>query len=270
MHGGLTWTRASNYWSLADTWQLSPQGWRQLQTTGPTRSAITMVPWFDSGDVAFFGGGLVNKNTGGFTSIYNDLWVFRGRTGTWSKITPSSTTMPVARADYQAAYDSKRRRILIFGGFQDWYKAVYGDFWELRPVRTGPMLSTSVSGISISKGGNVAFSLNGGASLAGRLYLLMGTMSGTQNRWNLGSVTVPLALDFYTLYTVLYPNSPVLVNSMGRLNGNGAAQATLRVFPNLFSSSLIGRRVHHAYIVFGPLSIGLAAASNPVPLLLGP
>jgi len=116
----------------------------------------------------------------------------------------------------------------------------------------------------------VFFTLNGGSRYGNRLYLLMGSMSGMSKPWRLGAVSIPLSFDFYTLYTILYPNSPVLSNSLGRLSPGGSATARLTIYPNLFSSSLVGHHIYHACIVFGPLGLQVTAASNPVRLLLGP
>ena len=284
IHGGtyVTGCSAPNHFDYSDTWILGSKAWKRIAMSGtpPRRTHHGMFPWFGTSTVGLFGGASYSKNGGStsFSQNYNDVWMLRynasNSTWQWIQVSAggSSSTFPSKRSSFQSAYDTKRRRYYVFGGFGSLTvhtktPKILGDFWELRPV---PALEGTPPSLSISQGGTQSFQLMGGSKSGGRLYLLMGTMNGTGTPWKLGSVNVPLVFDFYTLYTVLYPNSPVLVNSLGRLGPNGNAKAALNLFPNLLSTALVGRQLHHAYIVFGPLNLGISAASNAVPLLLKP
>ena len=89
-------------------------------------------------------------------------------------------------------------------------------------------------------------------------------MSGTRPGLNLGAVTLPLNLGPYLQLTIGFPNSPLLVNTLGKLDANGNAQAKFVAIPQL-PSSLVGTTFQHAYVV---LSTSFDLASVPVPVTL--
>jgi hypothetical protein len=65
-------------------------------------------------------------------------------------------------------------------------------------------------------------------------------------------------------------NSPVYQDSVGQLDGNGAASAAFQL-PPMTDPVLVGAVVHHAYVVFTTLGNGgLQMASNPVKLIFEP
>lgn len=89
------------------------------------RGGQTMV--FDAGRrrVWIFGGSWMAGTT------FHDIWEWDGDTGTWVDRTPSPlpAAWPAARSGAAAAYDERRKRIMLFGG-RDAAGASLDDLWE--------------------------------------------------------------------------------------------------------------------------------------------
>ena len=82
--------------------------------------------------------------------------------------------------------------------------------------------------ISATSGAVIDFSLDAGASFAGRDYFLAGSMTGTSPGTTLpGGAVLPLNRDSITAYIQAHVNNAVFVDFMGTLDGNGRAPATL-------------------------------------------
>jgi len=109
---------------LGDTWEFDGINWfNRSSTTQPSvRAGHAMA--FDSVQqkTVLFGG--VVTNAGCPSGCYQgDTWVWNG---TWGQLATSSA--PSARAYHAMAYDSVRRKIVLFGGRD---QALKGDTWEL-------------------------------------------------------------------------------------------------------------------------------------------
>jgi hypothetical protein len=117
--------------------------------------------------------------------------------------------------------------------------------------------------ISVQTGGTFSMALNGGFAHAGATYMVLGTVSGTAPGVSVGSFLVPLNLDLYTEYTLSYPNVPPLVTTLGALDANAHAAASLQVPAGLLSAA--GSVLHHAFVVLDPGG-GLAFVSEPIRL----
>ncbi len=127
-------------------------------------------------------------------------------------------------------------------------------------------LSSDSHFVSLSKGGSQTFGLDAGAMHANKSYLLLGTLSGTTPGINLGNnVILPLNFDGYFSITLAYPNSLLLMNSLGKLDASGKAAARWTAIP-LIPRALVGKLFHHAYVVIGNSPFDMA--SNAVPLTL--
>jgi hypothetical protein len=123
-------------------WALSLSGtptWTQLITTGtppPPRHGHVAVydPVWDR--MLVFGGARVD-------SLTNDVWaLYLLDTPTWLRLTPSGDP-PLARRGASGVYDSKRQRLVIFGGYQGGYRGTcLSDVWELSLV--GPLAWTEI------------------------------------------------------------------------------------------------------------------------------
>ncbi|MBI2395501.1 MAG: hypothetical protein HYV09_38395, partial [Deltaproteobacteria bacterium] len=101
--------------TLSDTWEFQGGAW--VQRTGDRELAASAYDSFRNRIVLFGGatGGVATKET----------WEYDGFT--WSKVcttAPCSTTLPEERTGAAAAYDSARRKFVIFGG------GSVADTWE--------------------------------------------------------------------------------------------------------------------------------------------
>jgi glucose/arabinose dehydrogenase len=116
--------------------------------------------------------------------------------------------------------------------------------------------------VSVSAGGVQNWSLDAGGALGGQFYLVAGSLSGIAGI-PLGAVVVPLSADVYTFYSLVHPNEPPLLGTLGVLDAGGAATAHLAIAPGMLPLSLVGTQAYHAYAV---IDGGLSAtfASNPI------
>ena len=120
-------------------------------------------------------------------------------------------------------------------------------------------LEVDVPTFSISSGGAASLSLTSSTGFGGDLYVLAGSITGTAGI-SFGSITLPLTLDAYTLYTVNTPNQVPLLNNISTLDGSGASTATFTAGPGLLPLSLVGLNAYHAFAI---LESGFpVAASN--------
>ena len=132
-----------------------------------------------------------------------------------------------------------------------------------------PQLEASPASISIAAGGTQTLDLEGGSLLAGGLYLILGTVSGTSPGLPIGDFTLPLNPDPYFAYTVNAAGNPPLVGGLGTLDASGAAQAAFTLAPGS-DPTLVGLQVHHAYGALNPVTGAILGASNAAPLDLLP
>ncbi|MBU0755355.1 MAG: hypothetical protein KJ645_09460 [Planctomycetes bacterium] len=110
-------------------------------------------------------------------------------------------------------------------------------------------------------GGTVVFTLDSGLPKAGRNYLLLGSLSGTDPGYPLpgGLATLPLNLDDFT-YNVVFPllNTSTFANFLGQLDGYGEATAQMVVRP--LPPGCVGVVLYFAYCLGRPFEF----VSNPV------
>ena len=135
-------------------------------------------------------------------------------------------------------------------------------------------LAATPPAVSLSTGGTQLLSLSAGPSQALRIFLLLGSASGTSPGIPVDGFLVPLAIpDPYFNFTLLHPNTKPLSNSVGTLTATGQALATFTV-PAGTDPSLAGLILNHAYVVFDTTTIPGAAvvdfASNAVEVTLIP
>lgn len=139
----------------------------------------------------------------------------------------------------------------------------YGQCSPLLTITSGPALSANRSALSLTAGGTQTFTLDAGAPYAGRTFLLLGTAGGTLG-FPFGSQHIPLAPDGYFSFTLSSPNTFPLTNSLGGLDGQGMATASLTL-PAGLPAALLGIVLHHAFVVLSPA--GISDVSNPWPLV---
>jgi hypothetical protein len=110
---------------LGDTWEYDGVSWSQVSTatTPSARFGHSMV--FDSsrGRAVLFGGATENQATQQQV-VHDDTWEYDGL----SWIAGTSPVSPPPRAEYALAFDSFRRRTVMFGGSTT--GGVLGDTWE--------------------------------------------------------------------------------------------------------------------------------------------
>ena len=127
-------------------------------------------------------------------------------------------------------------------------------------------LSATANEASVAVLGQVDFSLRAGAVHAGEGYQLLGSMTGTTPGTQLGVLTLPLnsSSDPWFALTSMVFNAVILQDTVGTLDANGEAQATLLVPP---LGSLLGLQFHHAFVVRDSQSQPVFV-SNAMPLLM--
>src|SRR5712671_1087316 len=104
-----------------DTWELDGSGWTQVTTAQAPAARSGHALAYDSGRgrVVLFGG-----ETGfGPGSEVGDTWEFDG--SQWTQV--QVAVAPAARLDHALAYDSARRRTVLFGGHA---LGAFADTWE--------------------------------------------------------------------------------------------------------------------------------------------
>lgn len=128
-------------------------------------------------------------------------------------------------------------------------------------------LTADVPSISLATGGIQNLGLNAGLPHAGATYFLLGSISGTQPGIAAPGGTIPLNPDPWFFWTLGNPNSAVLANSLGVLDGGGSAQSSFTV-PPVAAPGLVGLVFHHAYVVLDGAGQKIVYASIPVGLEL--
>jgi PKD domain len=135
-------------------------------------------------------------------------------------------------------------------------------------------LTGSPPSIGLASGGTQFLYVDGSALNAGAQYLVLGTTAGTAPGLALGPFTLPIQPDpapgGYFWRTLLTPNTPPLLSSLGVLDVDGRATAAFSL-PPLQHTALSGTVLHHAVLGFKSVpTFSIAFISEAVPLLLGP
>ena len=120
-----------------------------------------------------------------------------------------------------------------------------------------------VASISLGAGGTQALSLTTGPSEAGKLYLVLGSATGTAPGIDLGPHNLPLNVDGYFSFTLAEPNSVLLPGSFGFLDENGAAAAAFAL-PAGTNPTLAGASVNHAFVVLDGSVASYTSNAEPV------
>ena len=139
-------------------------------------------------------------------------------------------------------------------------------------------LTGDVDQISLAAGGAQVLQLRCGADLAGSVYILLGSFSGTTPGIPMADGTVlPLASvnpvtftpDAYFFGTLTSPNQSYLTPSFGVLDGDGEAACTLSI-PGGVLTSLAGQTLNHAFAIVDPFTLQGKWASSAVAVDLVP
>lgn len=243
--------------SLDDTWEWDGVSWSRIATIQkpPARAYPAMAYDPVRKRVVLFGG-LDGAR------IYADTWEFDGKN--WSQV--QATAMPIARGGASLAPAPRGPGLLLYGGMIQKNNASTAETWRFGAI--APPLSADTATVSLSGQGQQKLTLQAGTSNAGRLYILLGSLSGTSPGLRLGSVLLPLQADAYFDITASFPNSPLLTSSLGTLDSSGMANASFTAIPQI-PASLIGKRFDHAYLVLNTAAATpFVFASNAVELTL--
>lgn len=141
---------------------------------------------------------------------------------------------------------------------------------DLEVVSLDAALVSSATEISIATGGVQDLTLFAGEEHAGRLYLVLGSVTGN-GPLTIDDQDLPLSVDIYTVHTLMNPNAPPLTGSLGVLDGSGVANALFTV-PGGLTPSFVGVTFYHACAIVSlpPEVIVVREVSNPVELTLLP
>jgi hypothetical protein len=112
--------------AMSDTWAWDGATWRDLRSSGPVARSSAIVYDSRRNRIVLFGG--ATNPTG---LLHNDTWEWDGKT--WLRVVADSLpTSPAPRALHGLAYDERRGRVVLMGGFAmvDGRPEVFGDTWE--------------------------------------------------------------------------------------------------------------------------------------------
>ncbi len=126
--------------SASETWEWDGSAWRNATPSGPkppVREAPAVALQEDRGRVVLFGG---RSDTGRLS--FADLWEWDGHA--WVDATPRFGESPRGVVSHGLAYDSGRRRTVLFGG-ADLSGALLDETWELE----APTLSQAQLGLGL-------------------------------------------------------------------------------------------------------------------------
>ena len=129
-------------------------------------------------------------------------------------------------------------------------------------------LAQDVSSLSMSAGGTVNFSLDGGVMSAGSIYFMVGSASGTTPGFIIDGLLIDLNYDAFTTYMATHPNTAPYAGTMGILDGFGFGSASVSTLPGA-APRLAGSTLHHAFVVIDALGV-VTLASNATSLDLLP
>jgi hypothetical protein len=124
-------------------------------------------------------------------------------------------------------------------------------------------LEADVHVMSHSARGVQRLTLRAGKIHAGRRFVVMGSLHGTEPGFTMDKVKIPLAFDAYTAINLLprYPSAIVPVT--GVLDKEGEARIEIRAKLLHGRGFWVGRTIHHAFVVLDKKS-NVIFASNAV------
>lgn len=140
---------------------------------------------------------------------------------------------------------------------------------------SAPMASASVTiqalasnhpTLSLSQGGDIAFTLDLGPGYALAPYATVGSLTGTSPGVTVApGVVVPLVVDSWTIGMIDYPNSPPYTASIGALDAQGIGRMHVTA-PGGLPAGLAGTMIWHASLALGaPWSASNAVLLTAVP-----
>jgi hypothetical protein len=129
------------------------------------------------------------------------------------------------------------------------------------------LLAADAFTLSAATGGEVNLSLSAGAENSGRIYFLLGSLTGTAPGLPLpgGKATLPINMDLFSSIVWQNLNTLFFQNFLGVLDISGEGTAVLDTLAPL-PASVVGVTMSYAYALYNPLDF----ASNPINVLIAP
>lgn len=121
--------------------------------------------------------------------------------------------------------------------------------------------------LSISAGGSQTLSIDAGVANARRLYVVLGSITGTKPGIKIGSLLLPLNQDPYLTFTMTAPNNVPLLSGVSFLDAQGRGKATFHIPPGT-PAKFNGLGFDHAFLVLDFVKGTVTFASNAVPARL--
>lgn len=110
---------SGNY--LGDTWEWNGKTWKEVATSGPEERVGHALAYDKShSQTVLYGGHRIVDSVGEY---FGDTWVWDGTSWTEKEVSG-----PPARRDAHMAFDTSRKRVVLFGGNQSGIRK--GDTWE--------------------------------------------------------------------------------------------------------------------------------------------
>jgi hypothetical protein len=140
------------------------------------------------------------------------------------------------------------------------------DDFTVEIIDSEPSLYAADYGFQVGAGSNIDMTLEN-AALAGRKYVLVGTLSGTYPGTTLPKtgMVIPVNRDWLTNYILDHANGNIFQNFKGTFDGQGMATATLNIPPGA-ASLYVGLTMHFAFTIAKDYDF----VSNPIPVDLEP
>lgn len=240
---------------------LDPYNWPNVETP-----LSTQINSHDSQPIVLEGGTFLVTYAQQVASVF-DLYYKTSYDGkTWSM--PMRLTFDTSHYDTQPhplRQGTAGHIILTWSHQESPQPYVDHDVWIDADVPVPLPLWLDQDKLSAASGGQVQFSLDFSAAFAGRDYFLLGTLSGTTPGTLLpGGLTLPVNLDLFSTFILMYYNTPLFDDFMGTLDGNGQASATLSA-PGAIPLAL-GTTMHFASMTLKPFDF----VSNPQGVVIAP
>ncbi|MCP5524217.1 MAG: PD40 domain-containing protein [Verrucomicrobiales bacterium] len=113
-----------------DTWEFDGSQWHQVAASGPSGARQFPILAYDPmrETVILSGGGQYPPYGGNGYKYFDDLWQWDGNA--WSEITPAGPRPPALQVG-AGAFDSRRGRLVLFGGTPDYeHQTLWRETWE--------------------------------------------------------------------------------------------------------------------------------------------
>lgn len=188
--------------------------------------------------------------------------------GSAETLLTGQVTMPTQSGTYTLDASNVLANVIRQGetGLVTWFVDEAGTGTVTPLTVTVESLFADTNSLSLSAGGTVTLTLDGGASNAGNFYFMGASASGTTPGFVVDGLVLPLNFDAFTTYTINNPNGAPYSGKIGFLDGVGLGTTTITVPAGSFPS-MAGLTINHAYIVHDGVSTVMTSNAEPLTLL---